>query len=232
MRIGLLLCDHVKPEYLQEFGDYPQMFRNLFPEFDFTCFDVIKGQFPTDFSGFDAFMATGSRHSVYENLDWIKQLKDLVLKLYQTNTTFIGFCFGHQLIGESLGGKVQKSEKGWCVGMHQFEIKESTSWMKPNSTPVNLLMMCQDQIQVLPQDSKVLMGNDICPNGMIQVGQHFLGIQGHPEFSKAYDQTLMEIRVRSISPETVNKGIESLQLEHHAPLIRDWVVQFIQEANQ
>ena len=62
--IGLFLCDHVNPEYREEHGNYPQMFQDLFPEFEFRYYDAINGHFPDDLDACDAYMATGSRHSV------------------------------------------------------------------------------------------------------------------------------------------------------------------------
>jgi len=33
-----------------------------------------------------------------------------------------GVCFGHQLIAQALGGTVRKSEKGWGIGRHVYDI--------------------------------------------------------------------------------------------------------------
>ncbi len=34
----------------------------------------------------------------------------------------IGVCFGHQIVADALGGVVRKSEKGWGVGRHTYDI--------------------------------------------------------------------------------------------------------------
>ena len=124
MQVGLFICDHVKPQYRDQFGDYPDMFMRLFPGFDFKLYDVCSGQFPERLDECDLYMATGSSHSVYEDIDWIHQLKEVIREIYKQQKYFIGFCFGHQLMGEALGGKVEKSEKGWCVGVHEFKIQK------------------------------------------------------------------------------------------------------------
>ncbi len=33
-----------------------------------------------------------------------------------------GICFGHQLIAQALGGTVRKSEKGWGIGRHVYDV--------------------------------------------------------------------------------------------------------------
>ena len=228
MKAGLFVCDHVRQEDQAQFGDYPDMFADLFPEFEWVLYDAYNGQFPDNLDECDVYMATGSAHSVYEDIDWIHQLKKVIAELYEQQKIFVGFCFGHQLIGAALGGKVKKSPNGWCVGVHEFEIIKHESWMTPESDQVNLLMMCQDQIVDLPANTKVLGSAKICPNGIIQVGQTFLGIQGHPEYSAAYDQLLMENRVGRMGEEIVEAGIKSFEKPIHVEIVKEWMLQFIE----
>lgn len=227
MKAGLLICDHVNPEYQSKFGDYPEMFANFLPDLDWTLYDVCNGELPENLEECDLYMATGSRHSVYDDLDWIIQLKKIIQIIYQENKCFVGFCFGHQLIGEALGGKVEKSPNGWCVGVHKFEVVNQKSWMDPWQEQFNLALMCQDQIVELPEGCIKLAGNDMCPNGLIQLGNKFLGIQAHPEFTIEYDKILIEARKNRIGDEGVKEGIESLKMPLDQSLMREWVMQFI-----
>ena len=229
MQIGLFICDHVAPSYQKEFGDYPDMFAKLFPEFEFRLYDVVNGVFPKTVDECEVYMATGSKHSVYEKIDWIEQLKIFIKEIYLDQKYFIGFCFGHQLMGEALGGRVAKAPTGWCVGVHQFDIYKKENWMHPFIPTMNLLMMCQDQVLEMPPDSVHLAGNAACPIAMYRVGRTMLGIQAHPEFSKAYDQLLMEKRIARMGEELVEKGIKSLTLDLHQRLFRDWVRGFLKE---
>lgn len=227
MKAGLLVCDHVKAEYQGQFGDYPEMFARLFPTFEWVLYDVYNGHFPQDLDDCDVYMATGSKHSVYEDLAWIVQLKQLIAQLYQQEKYFVGYCFGHQLIGASLGGKVGKSPNGWCVGVHQFEICVHEKWMVPDRKEVNLLMMCQDQILQLPHSAIVLAKSEMCPAAIIRVGKHFLGIQAHPEFSKEYDEMLMETRMNKMGDKVAERGIQSLGMSIHPDVLHQWIVQFL-----
>ena len=227
MKAALFLCDHVKPEYLTQFGDYSDMFINLFPEFEWTVFDVCNGHFPENLDEHEVYFASGSMRSVYEKEDWIVRLQGIIKDIYQQKKYFIGFCFGHQLIGEALGGKVTKSPNGWCVGVHEFEMLKQEKWMQPFQNSVGLLMMCQDQVVQLPENSTVLAGNEKCPVGIFRVGETMLGIQAHPEFSKKYDRLLMETRVHIMGESVVKNGVASLEKDIDAGVIRDWVKRFI-----
>ncbi len=227
MKAGLFICDHVAPQYQNQFGDYPSMFAKLFPDFDWVLYEVCNNQFPKNLNECDLYMATGSKHAVYDDFEWIKQLKHIIVELYQQQKPFVGVCFGHQLIGEALGGKVQKSSKGWCVGVHDFQITATKDWMKPASPKINLLMMCQDQIVELPPNATVLAKSALCPIAMLTVGNCMLGIQAHPEFSKAYNRQLMEDRIELMGEAVVHKGIESLDKVVHAEVIQAWVERFV-----
>jgi len=231
MKIGLLECDHVRDELLHISGDYRQMFPALFasaaPHWEFVFFDVCNGQFPDSVDACDAYIATGSKFSVYDDESWIIKLKAFIQALYKSEKTYVGVCFGHQMLGEALGGEVKKSDIGWCVGVHPFEMLGYQNWMQPDLPGLNLLMMCQDQVLMLPPESILLAQTPDCPHAMFQVGKSMLGIQAHPEFSKQYDQALMELRIGKIGERKVEMGIMSLELPTSEKYVAKWIVNFI-----
>jgi GMP synthase-like glutamine amidotransferase len=223
MKIGLLVCDHIQ----KEFPGYPSLFKGILPQHQFEIYNICDSQFPDSPKDCDAWLITGSHYSVYDDIDWIIKLKSFVQEIASANKYCIGVCFGHQMLGEALGGKVLKSENGWCVGVHEFEISERTEWMKPYHSNVNLLMSCQDQIQVLPKNSKVLAKSALCPVGIILIGDKILGIQGHPEFSVEYVRSLMEDRTNRIGEKKVQVGIESLKIPTQSLVVAEWINNFL-----
>lgn len=226
MKIGLLACDHIQ----KEFQDYPVLFERLFPKHLFEIFNVCEGLFPNSASECDAWIITGSKYSVYDKIDWIIKLKSFVRDIASADKYCIGVCFGHQMLGEAMGGKVQKSENGWCVGVHEFEILNKENWMSPFQSKVNLLMSCQDQIVVLPPNSEVLAKSSQCPAGMIRIGDKMLGIQGHPEFSVNYVKFLMLDRENRIGEATVKVGMESFKTIIDSDLVAEWMNAFLNQS--
>ena len=227
MKIGLLECDHVLPELRSIAGDYRDMFLKFLPGPEWAFFDICNGQFPSPADDCDAYLCTGSRFSVYDEIDWIQELKSFVRRVYESDKKFVGVCFGHQMLGEALGGKVQKAASGWNVGVHAFEILQAAPWMSPFQPRLNLMMMCQDQVVQLPPGSTVLARTAACPVGMFQVGSNMLGIQGHPEFPKTYEARLLEMRWERIGTEKVDAALKSLDLRVDAAPVAGWVGHFL-----
>lgn len=227
MRVGLLECDHVLPKYRHVGGDYRDMFPALFSSWEFVFYDVVNGHFPQQVDECEVYLCTGSSYSVYEEIDWIFRLKIFIRELQQANQYYLGVCFGHQLLAESLGGTVQKSSVGWCVGNHTFEIIKQESWMQPFQSTLNLLMMCQDQVVEMPIGSTLLAKTEDCPVGMFRVGEKMFGVQAHPEFPVAYDRILMEDRVHRMGQQKVEVGISSLDKPLHPELLRKWMEKFV-----
>lgn len=223
MKIGLLICDHILPEQ----NGYHGLFSSLIHGFEIKDFHVCDNQFPNSPNDCDCWLITGSHYSVYDPIDWIIKLKRFVRDIGNSDKPCVGVCFGHQMIGEAMGGKVIKAETGWCVGVHEFEIVKQEKWMNPNQQKVNLLMSCQDQVVKLPPNSEVLAQTPCCPVGMFKVGNRMLGIQGHPEFSKDYVRALIEDRDNKIGLENVKRGLDSLKLSIDNQLVGEWIRNFL-----
>jgi len=122
---------------------------------------------------------------------------------------------------------VVKNEIGWCVGVHSFEIVHEEKWMNPSIDYLNILMSCQDTVQKMPRNSKLLARSEDCAIGMFKVGDRMIGVQGHPEFSKDYDQALMESRIEKIGRRKVEEGIQSLEKKLDSNVFAEWVMQFL-----
>ena len=75
-----------------------------------------------DPAGLEAILLTGSPAGVYDDLDWIAPLERFVRAAYHAKIPMAGICFGHQLIAQALGGTVRKSEKGWGIGRHVYDV--------------------------------------------------------------------------------------------------------------
>lgn len=232
MKAAFLQCDHVRSDLQKNIGgDYDEVFKNLFKRYNESLiidnFDLTKMNFPKDIHHYDLFISSGSQNSVYEDLPWINRFKDFVKLLNQHKKKFIGICFGHQMIAQALGGHVEKSSKGWCLGIHRFDVVHKCSWLYEQLSDFDIIMSCQDQITKLPAGSQVVASNERCDYGIIQIGEHFLGIQGHPEWTKAYSKATIKDRKDKISTADAKIALESLKQEIDQEIVFDLINRFI-----
>ena len=239
MKIGILKADTVLDQFASAFGQYPCMIEKIMSlavgnaqheSIVFVTYDIESMQYPQSIEECDAYIITGSKKSVYDDEPWIHRLRDFVVELDQTKTPTIGICFGHQMIAEALGGETRAADIGWRVGVHQLQVQVAADYMQPSMVDISLLYSHKDQVTVLPDDSILLAGSDQCPNGMYQVGQHMLAVQGHPEFVKGYSQELLGFRRELIGEDVYAGGMASLAEATDELLVASWFFQFLWQA--
>jgi len=233
MRIGILRTDSVRPEFQGEFGDYPAMFRAMLMAsaddvpIEFRDYDVQNGEYPATLDECDAYLITGSRHSVYEDQPWIHRLAAFVREIDDARHKLVGICFGHQLIAHTLGGETRAADSGWAVGVQDTCVLAPAEWMLPYREKFGLLSSHKDQVVRLPDGAELFASTEFCPNSGFTIGDHILTFQGHPEFSKGYSRALMDMRRDMLGEPVYTAGVESLEKPAHPTVVGRWIVNFI-----
>lgn len=229
MRIGILRTDSVRPEWVEQFGEYPDMFERLLSSqhatLSFTTWNVEEGEYPADPAEVDGYVITGSKSSVYDDKQWIRDLEDFVRRLYREQRKVVGICFGHQLIAKALGGEVSKSPKGWGVGVNVYQRHGDSVG---DGETFQLLASHQDQVMTAPEGAEVIASNAHCEIAGLRLGSCVLTFQGHPEFIPEYAEEIMRFRHDMIGAERVEQGMTSLTThEHQGGRIARWILDFL-----
>ena len=231
MRIGILCTDTVRPGLAERFGQYPQMFRRLLGGVDdvleFRDYEVVHGHFPDAVDEVDAYLITGSRFSAYDDHPWILQLIEFVRELHDARKRLVGICFGHQVIAIALGGVVEKSHRGWGVGLHGATFSETPHWHDGGHPEFQILVSHQDQVVTPGTGMRVLAGSAFCPVAVVQVDDHILTFQGHPEFEVDYSRALIELRGTTVGEDTYRRGLASLDSAPQGTRVASWIVRFL-----
>ncbi len=204
MKIGILVTGHPPDELHDQFGEYDGMFRALLGGngFEFQTYNVVDGEFPQDAHQADGWVITGSRHGAYEDHPWIPPLEQLIRDIQRTGNPLIGVCFGHQIIAQALGGKVEKFGGGWAVGRTDYRFGDQT---------VTLNAWHQDQVTKLPEGAEVTGSNDFCQNAMVSYGDTIWTVQAHPEYGNDFIQGLMETRGKGVVPDALMQAAANRQ---------------------
>ncbi len=231
MKLGILKTDTVRPQWVPDFGEYPDMFIALLgqadPDLEYVVYDVEGGQYPADIDEVDAYLITGSKAGVYEDKPWIAALMAYIRQLHHRRKKLVGVCFGHQLVAHALGGKTQKSPKGWGVGLHTHRFSTAPFWHDQDTMELDILVSHQDQVVAVAEGAQVLAGSEFCANAVCQIGDHILTFQGHPEFVPGYARELMSFRRECIGEEVYATGMASLRGVHEGERVGRWIIKFL-----
>lgn len=217
LKIGLLKCD---PRPFEE------MYAAWLPNEEWRVYNVHQGELPRSLTECEGWVGSGSRYSVYDDEPWIHAYADLVRRFHAHAVPFVGICFGHQMIGHALGGRVARHAGGWCIGVHQFAVRVRRSWMQPPLASFGAVMSCQDQVEELPPGAVTLASNESCPAGMFEAGS-LLGLQGHPEYTPEYAESLMLSRMERIGAGPVSAARATLRDPRHSAELGSWVLNFL-----
>jgi GMP synthase-like glutamine amidotransferase len=231
MKIGILRTDDVRPELVDEFGEYPDMFTRILhdvdPSIETVEYDVFRLEYPDDIDEVDAYLMTGSKASVYDDEDWIHGLGDFVQQLHQRRKKLIGICFGHQLVAHVLGGRTEKANTGWLIGVHRHELNAEGLALTGAEDGFNIICSHQDQVIEPADGATILAGSNLCPVAMCRIENHILTVQGHPEFSAEYANQLYNLRREQLGDPIVEDGLASLGKNVDTHQISKWLIDFI-----
>ncbi|MBK5933863.1 GMP synthase-like glutamine amidotransferase [Rhodovulum imhoffii] len=194
MKIGILAPGHAPEALRPAHGDYPDMFMRLLGEegFTFRLWDVEAMEFPDSPSEAEGWLITGSRHGVYEGHAFIAPLEAFIRETYAAGVPMVGICFGHQIIAQALGGRVEKFGGGWAVGPTDYEIE---------GTPLTLNAWHQDQVLAPPEGARTVGHNPFCAHAALLYDGRAFTLQPHPEFDTPFIKGLMDTRAPGVVPE-------------------------------
>src|ERR1051325_2945676 len=181
MNLAILETGTPPPQLIAEHGRYPAMFERLLG-LEAASYDVAAGELPAERPAHDAYLVTGAAAGVYDELPWIAELIGF-LRAARGKAKLVGICFGHQVMAEAFGGKVELSAKGWGAGLMRYQVATREPWMD-EAESVALPASHQDQVVIQPPQTELVLASAFTPfAGLAWRDQSAVSIQPHPEFS-------------------------------------------------
>lgn len=206
MKLTLIQPTDVPGPLRERFGAYHLMFERMFAGegFSFETIRLDSGQPLPDPATLDATLVMGSAAGVYDtHYSWMEPLRAYIRAAYAAKTPMVGICFGHQIMADALGGDVRKSDKGWGLGRHVYDVTARPPVLGGNLPEFAIACSHQDQVLVPPEEAETFLASGFTPHaGLIYRNGAAMSLQPHPEFDDDYTLALAEMR-RGKAPDPV-----------------------------
>lgn len=165
----------------------------------------------------DLLVILGGPMSPNDDLDWIKQERNLIKELLKQNKPIFGACFGGQQIAKALGYKVMDAphkEVGWAP------VYLENNAISGIPTTLTALHWHQQMFEI-PADAKLLFSSDLVKNQGFLYRDNVIGLQFHFEPE--------EDNVREIAINDANYPVENNDLHQNSEEI---IAHGVPEENQ
>ena len=224
MLIGILQTGEAPEVLSTSMGDYPDMFADLLAGrgLTFRTWRVEKMDFPASVHDCDGWLVTGSRHGAYEDHPFIAPLERFLRDAMAARVPIVGICFGHQILAQAMGGRVERFPGGWAVGPTDYDFDGET---------MTLNAWHRDQVTEVPEGAEIIARNPFCKAAGLAYGDRALTVQAHPEFRDAFVEGLMRTRGPGLVPEERMKAARArLGRGNDAARLADRITEFFTRA--
>ncbi|WP_049889388.1 type 1 glutamine amidotransferase [Natronolimnohabitans innermongolicus] len=180
-------------------------------EADLVEYYCPDGERPETFA-FDGCVITGSWSSVYWDRPWIDALKEWVGEAIDAGLPFLGVCYGHQLLADVLGGRVEAMDDSE-IGYRPVEHDGRSRLLTGVDEEFTVFTTHADRVAKAPPGATVFAENDYGIHGFRK--DRAFGVQFHPE----YDMSTAERVTRGkddLADERRRSILEGITAENYA----------------
>jgi GMP synthase (glutamine-hydrolysing) len=194
--IVVLVTGDPVPEARAKRGDFVDLIRQAAPTFGtlgWVAHDVRGLDVIPDLTTASAVIVTGSAASVTEALPWIERTSECLRALVTLEVPVLGICFGHQLLGHALGGRVSLNPRGREIGSVTLTRAVGDPVIgEPGTVVVNMTHL--DSVVELPPGARRVGSTRQEPNAAVRFGPSAWGVQFHPEIDAQVMRFYFEAR--------------------------------------
>jgi GMP synthase (glutamine-hydrolysing) len=229
-RLLLVQMGAPAPALQQTSGDYPVWFGEVLAEQQVALTPVAaySGAALPDPSAFDGVLTTGSPLSVTTSATdaWMARTGAFLVRAAEAGKPVLGICFGHQLLAQTLGGKVEQNPRGREIGTIDIALTPEGKRHPLLGTLPSLRFQAthQDAVTTLPPGATLVAENGFGVQAF-SYGERVLGVQFHPELDARRMAEIIQSRQSILSAEGIfERARDSVTAsESGRTLLQRWV---------
>ena len=227
--INILLCDTFPGLLPESIPSHEYLFEKRFhsvdPNIIFKVYRTLDGESPEHPAADELYLITGSNNAAYDDLPWILSLQEWIRKAAEQQIPLVGICFGHQVIAQALGGRVERYAGGWGVGIRESKVLDDEMRAYFPDGRMRLICNHHDQVMELPEGATPLATSNFCRYEGFRIGHHILTFQGHPEFTVDYERHLILNHAEDEDDTVKRQALESLEtMEHQGKTVAEFLL--------
>jgi GMP synthase (glutamine-hydrolysing) len=198
---------------------------------DLVEFHCPEGELPETFQ-FDACVVTGSRASVYWDEPWIGELKSYVGDAIDTGMPMLGVCYGHQLLADVLGGRVEDMGE-YEIGYRTVEHDGQNDLLAGVDQDFTVFTTHSDRVAEAPPGADVFAKNDYGIHGFRK--NNVFAVQFHPEYDM---ETAADVASgKDLPDERIQRVLDGIDAENYsaaceAKTLFDNFTEFVREQSR
>jgi GMP synthase (glutamine-hydrolysing) len=160
---------------------------------------------------FDAFVVTGSSASVYWDREWIGRLKTWVGGAVEAGMPGLGVCYGHQLLADVLGGRVEDMGE-YEIGYRTVE-HDGAALLDGIDRDFTVFTTHSDRVAEPPPGATVFARNEYGIHGFRK--DHLFAVQFHPEYDMTTAREVTEGKEDQLDEERIETVLAGITEENY-----------------
>ncbi|MCY4549750.1 MAG: type 1 glutamine amidotransferase [Defluviicoccus sp.] len=170
--------------------EHPGIFRDFMAEdgIEWRAVELDEGEPIPDLDGFDALFSMGGPMDVWQQDEhpWIASELDAIRRwVGGSRGPFLGFCLGHQLLAEALGGEVgpaAQPEIG-VMSVRLTDAGRASPFLRGVPDEFPCLQWHSAEVVRAPAGAEILISSPACAVNALSWAEHAFSVQFHVELT-------------------------------------------------